>query len=67
MGVEEVIQRAVWGWRFEVAVHAHQAGSLVERMQVAAGSALELEVGEDVEALSSCHRVMSVALEVLAQ
>jgi hypothetical protein len=67
MGVEEVIQRAVLGWRFEVAVHVHQARSLVEQMWVAAGSALELEVGEDIEALSSCHQVMFVALEVLAQ
>jgi hypothetical protein len=35
MGVEEVIQWAVLGWRFEVTVHVHQAGSLVERMRVA--------------------------------
>jgi hypothetical protein len=55
MGVEGVIQWKVLGWRFEVVVHAYQAGSLVEQMQVVAGSALELEVGEDVEALSSCH------------
>jgi hypothetical protein len=39
----------------------------VEQMWVVAGSALELEVGEDVEALSSCHQVMFMALEVLAQ
>jgi hypothetical protein len=67
MGEEGVIQWEVWGWRFEVAVHAHQAGSLVERIRVAAGSALELEVGEDVEGLSSFHRVMLVAFEALAQ
>ena len=30
-------------------------------MPVAAGFALELEVGEDIEGLSSCHRVMFVA------
>jgi CO dehydrogenase/acetyl-CoA synthase alpha subunit len=67
MGIEEVIQQAVLGWCFEVAVHMHQARSLVEQMWVVAGSALELEVGEDVEALSSCHQVMFMALEVLAQ
>ncbi len=67
MGVEGVIQWEVLGWCFEVAVYMHQDGNLAEQMWVVAGSALELEVGEDVEGLSSCHRVMFVALEVLAQ
>jgi len=67
MGVEGVIQWEVLGWCFEVTVHVHQARNIAERMQVVAGSALELEAGEDVEGLPSCHRVMFMALEVLAQ
>jgi hypothetical protein len=67
MGVEGVIQWEVLDWHFGATVHTYQAGNLAERMPVAAGFALELEVGEDVEGLSSCHRVMFVALEVLAQ
>jgi hypothetical protein len=67
MGIEGVIQWEVLDWCFRVAVHVYQARNLVERMPVVAGFALELEVGEDVEGLSSCHRVMFVALEVLVQ
>ena len=52
---------------FEVTVHDHQAGRLKVRMQVAAGSVGELEVGEDEEDLPLCRLVMLVALLALGQ
>jgi hypothetical protein len=67
MGVVGATQWEVWGWHFEVAVHGHQAGSLMERMRVVAGSALQLEAEEDVEVLPSYYLVMFVGVVVSAQ
>jgi hypothetical protein len=63
----EVIQWEVSGWRFEVAAHEHQAGSLRGRMRAVAGSELGQEVEEDEGVLPSCRLVMFVVSTVSVQ